>query len=75
VKKDKHFAAITEPKKAGELMRDIDGYQGSYIVKCAFKLSPLLFVRPGELRKMEWKDINLDATEWIYHTAKPTPCT
>jgi hypothetical protein len=64
VKKDKHFAAITEPKKAGELMRDIDGYQGSYIVKCAF-----------ELRKMEWKDINLDATEWIYHTAKPTPCT
>lgn len=41
VKKDKHFAAITEPKKVGELMRDIDGYHGSYIVKCAFKLSPL----------------------------------
>ncbi|MGC2458725.1 MAG: integrase arm-type DNA-binding domain-containing protein [Gallionellaceae bacterium] len=70
VRKDKHFAAITEPKKVGELMRDIDGYQGSYIVKCAFKLSPLLFVRPGELRKMEWKDVNLDAAEWVYHVSK-----
>jgi integrase len=70
VRKDKHFAAITEPKKVGELMRDIDGYQGSYIVKSAFKLSPLLFVRPGELRKMEWKDINLDDAEWIYHIGK-----
>lgn len=70
VRKDKHFAAITEPKKVGELMRDIDGYQGSYIVKCAFKLSPLLFVRPGELRKMEWKDLNLDAAEWCYFITK-----
>lgn len=70
VKRDKHFAAITEPKKVGELMRDIDGYQGSYIVKCAFKLSPLLFVRPGELRKMEWKDLNLDAAEWCYFITK-----
>jgi integrase len=70
VRKDKHFAAITEPKKVGELMRDIDGYSGSYIVKCAFKLSPLLFVRPGELRKMEWKDVNLDGAEWVYHVSK-----
>lgn len=70
VKKDKHFAAITDPQKVGELMRDIDGYQGSYIVKCAFKLSPLLFVRPGELRKMEWKNLNLDAAEWIYFVTK-----
>lgn len=70
VRKDKHFAAITEPKKVGELMRDIDGYSGSYIVKAAFKLSPLLFVRPGELRKMEWKDVNLDAAEWVYHVSK-----
>jgi len=70
VKKDKHFAAITEPRKVGELMRDIDGYQGSFIVKSAFKLSPLLFVRPGELRKMEWKDLNLDKAEWVYHVSK-----
>lgn len=70
VKKDKHFAAITDPKKVGELMRDIDGYQGSFIVKCAFKLSPLLFVRPGELRKMEWTDVNLDSAEWVYFVTK-----
>jgi len=70
VKKDKHFAAITDPQKIGELMRDIDGYQGSFIVKCAFKLSPLLFVRPGELRKMEWTDVNLDSAEWVYFVTK-----
>ena len=65
VKKEKHFAAITDSKKVGELMRDIEGYQGSYIVKGAFKLSPLLFVRPGELRKMEWNELDLDKAEWI----------
>lgn len=70
VKKDKHFAAITEPKKVGELMRDIEGYQGSYIVKGAFKLSPLLFVRPGELRKMEWAELDLDKAEWIIPAGK-----
>lgn len=70
VKKDNHFAAITDPKKVGELMRDIDGYQGSYIVKGAFKLSPLLFVRPGELRKMEWSEVDLDKAEWIIPAGK-----
>ena len=70
VKRGKHFAAITDPQKVGELMRDIDGYQGSYIVRCAFRLSPLLFVRPGELRKMEWRDIDLDAAEWNYFVTK-----
>ena len=65
VKKEKHFAAITDTKKVGELMRDIDGYSGSYIVKGAFKLSPLLFVRPGELRKMEWTELDFDKAEWI----------
>jgi len=65
VKKEKHFAAITDTKKVGELLRDIEGYQGSYIVKGAFKLSPLLFVRPGELRKMEWTELDLDKAEWI----------
>lgn len=70
VKKDKHFAAITEPKRVGELLRDIDGYQGSYIVKTAFKLSPLLFVRPGELRRMEWMEIELDKSEWIIPAEK-----
>jgi integrase len=70
VRRDKHFAAITDPKRVGELMRDIDGYQGSYIVKSAFKLSPLLFVRPGELRKMEWTELDLEKSEWIIPASK-----
>ena len=65
VKRGNHFAAITEPKKVGELLRDIDGYHGSFVVQCAFKLSPILFVRPGELRKMEWAELDLDKAEWI----------
>ena len=70
VKKDNHFAAITDPKIIGELMRDINAYQGSFIVRCAFRLSPLLFVRPGELRKMEWADVNLETAQWIYFVTK-----
>lgn len=69
-RRDKHFAAITDLRKVGELMRDIDGYQGSFVVRCAFRLSPLFFVRPGELRKMEWKDVDLDKAEWIYFVVK-----
>ena len=65
-----HFAAVTEPKQVGELLRAIDGYQGTLPVACAMKLAPLVFVRPGELRKAEWADIDLDAAEWRYHVTK-----
>ena len=54
----KHFAAITEPKKAGELMASIDEFGGSFVVKIAIKLSALFFCRPGELRHLRWSDIN-----------------
>jgi integrase len=57
-------AAITEPKKVGKLLRAIDGYQGSFVVQCALKLAPLLFVRPGELRHAEWNEIDLENAEW-----------
>ena len=59
-----HFAAITEPKKAGELLRSIFGYSGHPYTVAALKLSPLVFVRPGELRTAEWAEIDLDAAEW-----------
>jgi integrase len=65
-----HFAAITEPRAVGELLRAIDGFKGSFQVQCALKLAPLLFVRPGELRAAKWADINLDAAEWRYVTSK-----
>jgi integrase len=69
-KKVKNRAALTEPKDVGRLLRDISGYQGTFTVQCAFRLSPLLFQRPGEIRQMEWKDIDLEAKEWRYFVTK-----
>lgn len=68
--KGEHFAAITEPKRVAELLRMIDGYQGSAIVHAAMRLAPLVFVRPGELRQAKWADIDLDAAEWRYTVTK-----
>ncbi len=68
--KETHFSAITDPKKVGELLRAFDCYEGTFIVKCALKIAPLVFVRPGELRKAEWKDINLETCEWSYLVSK-----
>lgn len=65
-----HMAAITDPAKVGELLRVFDAYQGSLIVRCALQLAPLVFVRPGELRKAEWADIDLDAAEWRFVASK-----
>jgi integrase len=62
--KNKHFAAPTDPKDVAPLLRAIDEYDGSFVVKCAMRLAPLFFVRPGELRKAEWSEIDLDAAEW-----------
>ena len=62
--KDGHFSAITDPDKVGGLLRAIDGYEGSFVTKCALKLAPLLFVRPGELRNMEWAEVDLEKAEW-----------
>lgn len=59
-----HYAAITDPQQAGALLRSINGYEGHPYAKAALKLSPLLFVRPGELRAAEWCEIDLDAGEW-----------
>jgi integrase len=62
--KVKHRAALTDPKAVGQLMRSIEGYQGTFVVQCALKISPLLFQRPGEIRQMEWKDVDQAAREW-----------
>ena len=62
--KTQHRASITEPAKVGELLRAIDTYSGTFPVLCALRLAPLLFVRPGELRKAEWSEFDLDAGLW-----------
>ncbi|TVT54261.1 MAG: DUF4102 domain-containing protein [Azoarcus sp. PHD] len=68
--RETHFAAITDPQEVGSLLRAIDGFSGTFIVKAALKLSPLVFVRPGELRKARWEEINLDTREWRYFVTK-----
>ena len=65
-----HFATITEPQKIGALLRNLNEYSGSFVVQCALKLAPLTFVRPGELRKAEWEEIDLDRAEWRIPAAK-----
>ena len=59
-----HLAAVTDPKEVVGLLRAIDGYQGSFIVKCALQLAGMFFVRPGELRNAEWLEFDLEAGIW-----------
>jgi integrase len=66
----KHRAAITDPQRMGQLLRDIDQYPGTIAVKSALQLAPLVFVRPGELRSARWADINLQTAEWRYTPPK-----
>jgi len=66
----RHFASLTEPAKVGELLRALHGYRGSPVVTGALRLAPLVFVRPGELRRARWADIDLDAAEWRFAASK-----
>lgn len=63
-RKPKNLAAILEPAKVGDLLRAIDGYQGQPTTQIALKLSPHLFVRPGELRRAEWDELDFDKAVW-----------
>jgi len=62
--KQTHHASITEPQAIGGLLRAMDAYNGSLVTKCALRLAPLLFVRPGELRQAEWAEFDLDGGQW-----------
>ena len=66
----RHFAAITEPVKLGELLWAIQAYRGGPIVRAALQLAPLLFQRPGELRAAAWAEIDLDAALWTIPPAR-----
>lgn len=61
---ERHHAAITDTRAIGGLLRALDGYTGGFVTRCALRLAPLVFVRPGELRHAEWAEIDLDAAEW-----------
>ena len=66
----KHMASLTEPSQVAELLRAIDGFTGTITVQTALRLAPLVFVRPSELRKAKWADIDLEACEWRYLVTK-----
>lgn len=66
----KHYGAIIEAKRAGELLRAIDGFEGQVVTKLAMQLSSHVFVRPGELRHAEWCEVDLEAGLWIIPAGK-----
>lgn len=68
--KEDNRPSITDPKGVSELLRAIDGFKGTFVVRCALLLAPLLFVRPGELRKADWDGFDLDKGEWRYFINK-----
>src|SRR3546814_13524950 len=58
------FRAVTDPAQVADLLRALDGYAGQMATRCALRLAPLVFARPGELRHAEWAEFDLDAAEW-----------
>lgn len=60
----KHHPALTNPSDVGKLLLAIDAYNGGPVVRCALRIAPLLFVRPGELRHARWEELELDAEQW-----------
>ncbi|GAA3758544.1 tyrosine-type recombinase/integrase [Terriglobus aquaticus] len=65
-----HFAATTEPKRLGQILTMLDAYPGTPVVRAALQLAPLVFVRPGELRKAEWSQFDLDEATWQFTSSK-----
>lgn len=65
-----HHSAILEPANVGQLLRVLDGFDGQPLTKIALKLTPHLFVRPGELRRAEWTEFDLDAAVWTIPAGK-----
>ncbi|MEW9581378.1 tyrosine-type recombinase/integrase [Paraburkholderia sp. DGU8] len=65
-----HFASVTEPSEVAGLLRALDAFQGTFVVQCALRLAPLLFVRPGELRTAEWAHFDFDKAQWRYTASK-----
>lgn len=60
----KNMAAILDPVEFGRMLTDIDTYAGTFVVKCALRLAPMLFVRPGELRNAKWSDVDMGKAVW-----------
>lgn len=68
--KETNLPSITDPVQVGGLLRAIQAFRGTFVVQSALRLAPLLFVRPGELRRAEWAGFDLDKAEWRYFVTK-----
>lgn len=68
--KTKHMATVTDPQGVGAILRQIDAYTGYPTTRAALQLAPLVFQRPGNLRMMEWAEVDLDAALWTIPAAK-----
>jgi integrase len=66
----KHFPAIIDPKRFGDLLRACDSYAATPVVRAALKLAPMLLLRPGELRFAQWSEIDLDNAMWTVPAAR-----
>lgn len=68
--KAENYSHIKDPDVLGQLLRDMKTYPGAPVVKAAVRLTPLLFVRPGELRHAKWREIDFDGKQWRYFVTK-----
>jgi integrase len=68
--KSQHLAAVTDPKRLGEILRMIDTFRGTPPVRAALRLTPLFFVRAGELRTALWRDIDFENAQWNFFVTK-----
>jgi integrase len=68
--RERHFGALTNPSDVAALARAIDGYRGSFVVRCALRFTALTFARPGEIRRAEWTEIDLDEALWRIPAAR-----
>jgi integrase len=66
----RNFPTIVDPVQIGALLRAIENYPGMFITRQALRLAPLVFVRPGELRRAEWSEIDIEAREWVIPAEK-----
>ena len=66
----KHFSAITDPRAIGKLLNDLESASCTFVMRCALRLAPLLFVRANELTGAEWSEIDLEAAEWRLPASK-----
>ncbi len=67
---ENNFAAVTKPEEVAGILRAIDAYRGTFVVRSALRLAPLVFVRPGELRTAKWQDIHLEQQQWCLKLSK-----